>query len=83
MKKLIIASFIGMICFQSCTKENEIKPAKEPVDQSAVDEKTLLPSPDFIKVTNDEDVNATERKYIPQPTQTPPIYIPKYTFVKS
>ena len=82
MKKLIIASFIGMIFFQSCTKENGIKPTSEPIDQSAVDDGTLLPFPDFIKETND-DVKAAEKKYIPQVPQTPPIYIPKYAFVKS
>lgn len=42
MKKLMLASFIGMIFFQSCTKENNILPVKEQINQTAMDRKTAI-----------------------------------------
>jgi hypothetical protein len=54
MKKLMLASFIGMIFFQSCTKENNILPVKEQLNQNLLKRKTTA------------NQNETPPIYIPQ-----------------
>jgi hypothetical protein len=82
MKKLIIASFIGMICFQSCTKENEIKPASQPLDQFATENENLNTPAKIIKVII-YDNSSEEKNHFPVPKQTPPIYVPVNPFGKN
>lgn len=75
MKTILMATVIGMICFQSCTKENKILPTEPQKNLSVNDNQTYLNQLRPTKWCATSVVNKTKPK-TKNPEQTPPVFIP-------
>lgn len=77
MKNLIFAGFIAILCFQSCTKENNINPQQSAGNRNLVPDRNTTHTAKSIA-----DIEpAINRCGTPVPipikgVQSPPIYVP-------